>query len=105
MTTVAAIDCGTNSIRLLVAELDPVGGSLREVDRRMEIVLLGEGVERTRRLSEAALARTFAACETYAQVVRETGAEQVRFVATSAMRDVENRDSFVAGVQDRLGVE
>ncbi len=105
MTTVAAIDCGTNSIRLLVADLEPAAGSLREVDRRMEIVRLGEGVDRTGRLSEAALERTFAVCETYAQVVRETGAEQVRFVATSAMRDVENRDAFVAGVRDRLGVE
>ena len=106
MSRVAAVDCGTNSIRLLVADVDGVEGSpLREVDRRMEIVRLGEGVDRTGRLSPAALARTFAACDTYAEVIRATGAERVRFVATSASRDVENRDDFVAGVRDRLGVE
>jgi exopolyphosphatase / guanosine-5'-triphosphate,3'-diphosphate pyrophosphatase len=105
VTTVAAIDCGTNSIRLLVAAVDPVAGSLREVDRRMEIVRLGEGVDRTGRLSLAALERTFTACDAYAEVIRATGAERVRFVATSASRDVENRDVFVAGVRERLGVD
>ena len=106
MTRVAAIDCGTNSIRLLVADVDERPGSpLREVDRRMEIVRLGEGVDRTGRLSPAALQRTFAACDAYAEVIRAAGAERVRFVATSASRDVENRDDFVAGVRERLGVE
>ena len=71
----------------------------------MEIVRLGEGVDRTGRLSPAALERTFAACDAYAEVIRATGAERVRFVATSASRDVENRDDFVAGVRDRLGVD
>lgn len=104
MTRVAAIDCGTNSIRLLVADIDPSAGSLVEVDRRMEVVRLGEGVDRTGRLAPTALARTFAACDTYAEVVRDTGAERVRFVATSASRDVENRDEFVAGVRERFGV-
>jgi exopolyphosphatase/guanosine-5'-triphosphate,3'-diphosphate pyrophosphatase len=105
VTRVAAVDCGTNSIRLLVADLDPDSGTLSEVDRRMEIVRLGEGVDRTGRLAPAALVRTFAACDHYAEVVRRTGAERVRFVATSASRDVENRDEFVAGVLARLGVE
>ncbi|MCY7372456.1 MAG: Ppx/GppA family phosphatase [Spirochaetaceae bacterium] len=107
MTRVAAVDCGTNSIRLLVADIDAndtAAGSLTEVDRRMEVVRLGEGVDRTGRLAPAALARTFAACDTYAAVVRDTGAERVRFVATSASRDVENRDEFVAGIKDRFGV-
>ncbi|HYJ77719.1 MAG TPA: Ppx/GppA phosphatase family protein, partial [Actinomycetes bacterium] len=106
MTRVAAVDCGTNSIRLLVADLDDAEGApLREVDRRMEIVRLGEGVDRTGRLSPAALERTFTACDAYAEVIRATGAERVRFVATSASRDVENRDVFVAGVRERLGVD
>jgi len=104
VTRVAAVDCGTNSIRLLVADIDPAAGTEAEVERRMEIVRLGEGVDRTGVLSPAALARTFAACETYAEVIRSTGAERVRFVATSASRDVDNRDEFVAGVRDRLGV-
>jgi exopolyphosphatase / guanosine-5'-triphosphate,3'-diphosphate pyrophosphatase len=106
VTRVAAVDCGTNSIRLLVADLDGAEGTpLREVDRRMEIVRLGEGVDRTGRLSPAALARTFAACDAYAEVIRVAGAERLRFVATSASRDVENRDDFAAGVHQRLGVE
>ena len=105
MTRVAAVDCGTNSIRLLVADLDATAGTLTDVDRRMEVVRLGEGVDRTGRLAPAALMRTFAACDTYAAVVRGTRAERVRFVATSASRDVENRDDFVAGVRDRFGVE
>ena len=100
---VAAVDCGTNSIRLLVADLD--GSTLVDVDRRMEIVRRGEGVDRTGRLASEALRRTFAACDRYADVVRATGAERVRFVATSASRDVENRAQFVAGVRERLGVE
>ncbi len=102
---VAAVDCGTNSIRLLVADLDPDAATLTDVDRRMTIVRLGQDVDRTRRLAPEALARTFAACDDYAAAVRATGAERLRFVATSASRDVENRDEFVAGVRDRLGVD
>jgi exopolyphosphatase/guanosine-5'-triphosphate,3'-diphosphate pyrophosphatase len=71
----------------------------------MEVVRLGEGVDRTGRLAPAALARTFAACEVYAATIRAAGVECVRFVATSASRDVENRDQFVAGVVARLGIE
>ena len=105
MTRVAAIDCGTNSIRLLVADADPVTGELTELDRRMRIVRLGQGVDRTGRLAPDALERTFAACREYAAVVKELGAERMRFVATSASRDAENSDEFVRGVLDILGVE
>lgn len=99
---VAAIDCGTNSIRLLVA--DVVDGRLDDIVRRMEIVRLGEGVDRTGRLSEAGLARTFAALEDYAAQIRSLDADRVRMVATSATRDAANREVFVSGVVDRLGV-
>lgn len=102
---VAAVDCGTNSIRLLVADLDPETGTETEIERRMEIVRLGQGVDATGRLADEALERTFAACDRYAEAIRGHGAEQVRFVATSATRDASNRDAFVAGVRERLGVE
>ncbi|MFJ3719193.1 exopolyphosphatase [Streptomyces sp. NPDC101169] len=105
MTRVAAVDCGTNSIRLLVADADPATGELVELDRRMTIVRLGQGVDRTGRLAPEALERTFAACREYAEVIKEHGAERIRFVATSASRDAENRDDFVRGVVDILGVE
>ncbi|MGW1029159.1 Ppx/GppA phosphatase family protein [Streptomyces sp. NPDC002577] len=104
MTRVAAIDCGTNSIRLLVADVRP-DGELVELDRRMKIVRLGQGVDRTGRLAPEALERTFAACREYAEVIGALGAQKVRFVATSASRDAENRDDFVRGVFDILGVE
>ncbi|MEV6738595.1 Ppx/GppA phosphatase family protein [Streptomyces sp. NPDC051104] len=113
MTRVAAIDCGTNSIRLLVADAtvsDSASGAgatgeLVDLDRRMTIVRLGQGVDRTGRLAPEALERTFAACREYAEVIRKHGAERIRFVATSASRDAENRDEFVRGVVDILGVE
>jgi len=102
---VAAIDCGTNSIRLLVADVDTEAGTLVDLDRRMEIVRLGHGVDATGRLGDEALARAFAACDRYAEVLRDLGAQRVRFVATSASRDAENRDDFVRGVLARIGVE
>ncbi|MET8247112.1 Ppx/GppA phosphatase family protein [Streptomyces sp. NPDC005202] len=105
MTRVAAIDCGTNSIRLLVADANPKTGELVDLDRRMTIVRLGQGVDRTGRLAPEALERTFAACREYAGIIKEHGAERLRFVATSASRDAENRDEFVRGVLDILGVE
>ncbi|WP_171163211.1 Ppx/GppA phosphatase family protein [Streptomyces sp. I05A-00742] len=105
MTRVAAIDCGTNSIRLLVADLDPATGAFEELDRRMTIVRLGQDVDRTGRFAPEALERTFAACREYAGVIRELAAERVRFVATSASRDVANREEFVRGVVAVLGVE
>ncbi|MFD0271630.1 exopolyphosphatase [Streptomyces sp. NPDC127106] len=105
MTRVAGIDCGTNSIRLLVADCDPATGELVELDRRMTIVRLGQGVDKTGRLAPEALERTFAACREYARVIKELGAERLRFVATSASRDAENREDFVRGVVEILGVE
>ncbi|MEU5120951.1 Ppx/GppA phosphatase family protein [Streptomyces asoensis] len=105
MTRVAAVDCGTNSIRLLVADADPQTGELVDLDRRMTIVRLGQGVDRTGRLAPEALERTFAACREYAAVIKEHGAQRLRFVATSASRDAENRDEFARGVLDILGVE
>jgi exopolyphosphatase/guanosine-5'-triphosphate,3'-diphosphate pyrophosphatase len=102
---VAAIDCGTNSIRLLVADVDPVHRTLTDIDRRLEIVRLGQGVDRTGRIAPEALARTLDACKRYGSRIAELGAERPRFVATSATRDAANRDEFVAGVRDLLGVE
>ena len=105
MTRVAAIDCGTNSIRLLIADVDPQLGTVVDVMRLMETVRLGEGVDRSGEFSQAALGRTFAACETYAAHLAEAGATSLRFVATSASRDVSNRAEFVDGVRARLGIE
>jgi len=105
VTRVAAIDCGTNSIRLLAADVDPLAGTLQDIDRRMEIVRLGQGVDRTGRFAPDALERTFAACRAYAKAIDAAGAERVRFVATSASRDVSNRAEFVAGVRAILGVD
>jgi exopolyphosphatase/guanosine-5'-triphosphate,3'-diphosphate pyrophosphatase len=102
LTTVAVVDLGSNSTRLLLAE---VGGTVHELDRRTIVTRLGEGVDRTGRLSDAALARTFAATEEYARTCERLGAQRVRFVATSASRDAENRDAFVSGVRQRIGVE
>jgi exopolyphosphatase/guanosine-5'-triphosphate,3'-diphosphate pyrophosphatase len=99
----AAIDCGTNSIRLLIADVED--GVLTDVVRLMRVVRLGEGVDATGRLSEAALTRTFAATEEYAQLIDRHGNPPVRFVATSASRDAENRQDFVDGIRSRLGVE
>ena len=108
MTRVAAIDCGTNTIRLLVADVRvSPGGAVRLVPlvRLNEIVRLGQGVDRTGRLDEAALERTLAVVADYAGRCRELGAQSVRFVATSATRDASNRAVFVEGVRELLGVE
>ena len=102
---VAAIDCGTNSIRLLVADLDPTAGTLTDVTRLMEVVRLGQGVDKTGRLAPEALARTLDATARYAQICHDLGAERIRFVATSASRDAENRQDFVDGVVAAIGVE
>ena len=99
---VAAIDCGTNSLRLLVA--DVVDNRLLDVVRRMEIVRLGQGVDRHRRLDQRALARTFSALRVYAEEIERLEVDRVRMVATSAARDASNRAEFVAGVQDVLGI-
>ena len=105
MTRVAAIDCGTNSIRLLVADVDAGAGTLVDVDRRMEIVRLGQGVDATGRISADAMERTLATARFYAALVEQYGATAVRFVATSATRDASNQDDFADGVRAILGVE
>lgn len=103
MTRVAAIDCGTNSIRLLIADLDGHGG-LTDVVRTRELVRLGEGVDSTGRFAEGALERTLTAIRSYAELCHEHGAERIRFVATSATRDAENRAEFTDAVLAILGV-
>ncbi|HZI98877.1 MAG TPA: Ppx/GppA phosphatase family protein [Actinomycetales bacterium] len=106
MTRVAAVDCGTNSIRLLVADINSTApASLTDLDRRMEIVRLGQGVDRTGRIAPEAMKRTLEATGRYAAVCRDLGAARVRFVATSASRDASNAAEFVAGVRDVMGVE
>ena len=107
MTRVAAIDCGTNSIRLLIADIDGSNGStaLTDVVREMRVVRLGQGVDATGELAPEALERTLAATADYARLIKEHGAERIRFVATSASRDARNRDVFVDGVRNLLGVE
>jgi exopolyphosphatase/guanosine-5'-triphosphate,3'-diphosphate pyrophosphatase len=102
VSRVAAIDCGTNSIRLLVA--DVVEGSLHDVARRMEVVRLGQGVDRTGRLADDAVARTLAMVDEYAAQTQLLSAERVRMVATSATRDAANGAVFLEEVRRRLGV-
>jgi exopolyphosphatase / guanosine-5'-triphosphate,3'-diphosphate pyrophosphatase len=99
---VAAIDCGTNSIRLLIADVGPSG--LTDVTRTMQVVRLGEGVDVSGRISAAAMERTWAAVDDYADQIRSRGAQVVRMVATSASRDAHNAAQFTAGVVERLGV-
>ncbi|AJT40395.1 Ppx/GppA phosphatase family protein [Psychromicrobium lacuslunae] len=107
MSRVAAIDCGTNSIRLLIADLltAPDGSrQLRDVHREMRVVRLGQGIDTTGNFAVEALDRTFTAVDAYAQLIRENAVETVRFVATSATRDAGNRDAFIDGIRSRLGV-
>ena len=100
---VAAIDCGTNSIRLLIADID--GNNFREIVRDMEIVRLGQGVDETGQFHPDAIARTLAAVDKFAVEIAKRGVEKIRFCATSATRDATNRHLFVDGVRDRLGIE
>jgi exopolyphosphatase/guanosine-5'-triphosphate,3'-diphosphate pyrophosphatase len=100
VTRVGAIDCGTNSIRLLVADVDPATGTVTDLLRRMEIVRLGHGVDRTGEIDPEAMARTLAQAREYAVQCEELGALRVRFVATSASRDARNAGHFVEGVRD-----
>lgn len=116
---VAAVDCGTNSIRLLIADVSAdvtadVSGhvsedvshvGLRDVVRRMEVVRLGEGVDRTGRLRLEAIERTRVALASYAEQIRDLGVQAVRMVATSATRDAANREDFRQMVLATLGVE
>ena len=100
---VAAIDCGTNSIRLLIADID--GNNFREIVRDMEIVRLGQGVDQTGQFHPDAIARTLAAVDKFAAEIAKRGVEKIRFCATSATRDATNRHLFVDGVRERLGIE
>ena len=100
VTRVGAIDCGTNSIRLLIADVDQDSGSLTDVVRRMEIVRLGHGVDKTGVIAPEAMDRTLAQAHEYASRCSELGVERVRFVATSASRDASNAAEFVAGVRE-----
>ncbi|MGR0158497.1 Ppx/GppA phosphatase family protein [Paenarthrobacter nitroguajacolicus] len=111
MSRVAAIDCGTNSIRLLIADVAAGGsgknatGPLTDVVREMRVVRLGQGVDATGELAPEALERTFDATRDYAGLIKEHGAVRVRFTATSATRDASNRQLFVDGIRDLLGVQ
>jgi len=102
MSRFAAIDCGTNAIRLLIADVQ--GGQLQEIDRRMLTVRLGEGIDATGEFAPVALERTFAAVDDYAAEIERSAVQAVRMVATSASRDARNADVFITGVQDRLGI-
>lgn len=106
MTRVAAIDCGTNSIRLLVADGETMGEriTLNDLTRQMRIVRLGQGVDRTGRLAPEAIERTLAAVREYKRMIDNLGASDIRFVSTSAMRDAENRQDFIEPVKELLGV-
>jgi exopolyphosphatase/guanosine-5'-triphosphate,3'-diphosphate pyrophosphatase len=107
MSRVAAIDCGTNSIRLLVADVTEAYGGLdlRDLHREMRIVRLGQGVDATGEFAPEALQRTRDALLHYATAIRRKGAERVRMVATSAARDAGNRDEFFGMVREILGVD
>ena len=100
---VAAIDCGTNSIRMLIADIE--GGNFREVIRTMEIVRLGQGVDQTGQFHPDAIARTLAAVDTIALEIARRGVQKIRFCATSATRDSTNRQLFIDGIRVRLGIE
>ena len=100
---VGVIDCGTNSIRLLIADIE--GNNFREVTRQMQVVRLGQGVDETNQFHPDALERTFAAVDLYAAELARRGVEKIRFCATSATRDATNRNIFIEGVKERLGIE
>lgn len=97
-----AIDCGTNALRLLVA--DVIDGELREITREMRTVRLGEGVDSTGEFTPAALERTFAALNEYARMIDDLDVSALRIVATSASRDVRNAYEMIDGFQRRVGV-
>lgn len=100
---VAAIDCGTNSIRMLIADIE--GENFREVIRTMEIVRLGHGVDQFGEFHPDAIARTLAVVDKFALEIAKRGVQKIRFCATSATRDATNRHLFIDGVRERLGVE
>ena len=99
----AAVDCGTNSVRLLIARASAAG--LAEVDRRLFITRLGQGVDATGRFAPEALERTFAAMDDFAAQLGSLGGARTRVVATSAARDAANSAVFFDGVRARFGVD
>ena len=99
---VAAIDCGTNSLRLLIADID--GNNFREITREMLVVRLGQGVDQNKAFAPEAIERTLAGVRQYSDLIRSKGVERIRFCATSATRDATNRDLFIEGVREILGV-
>ena len=103
MSRVAAIDCGTNSIRLLIADVSE--GNFRELYRTMEIVRLGEGVDKNKSFDPAAIERTLRATAAFSEEIARRGVTAIRFCATSATRDAENRALFIDGVREILGIE
>ena len=103
MSRVAAIDCGTNSIRLLIADI--ASGNFKEVLRTMEIVRLGQGVDQNKAFHPDAIGRTLKAVELFRDQIVSKGVEKIRFCATSATRDATNRSLFTDGVREILGIE
>lgn len=105
-TPVAAIDCGTNSIRLLIARRDEATGSMVDLERQLEMVRLGLGVDRTGQFDPVAVERTLDAARRYRALIAHHGVAQqdIRFVATSATRDASNRAMFIDGIREILGV-
>ncbi|WP_087483398.1 Ppx/GppA phosphatase family protein [Brachybacterium massiliense] len=103
---VAAIDCGTNSIRLLIARRDDATGRMLDLERQLEMVRLGLGVDRTGRFDPVAIERTLDAARRYAALIAHHGVapQDIRFVATSATRDAANRAVFIEGIREILGV-
>lgn len=99
---VAAIDCGTNSLRLLIADIS--NGNFREIYRTMEVVRLGEGVDQNKSFKLEAIDRTLTALQTFSQEIARRGVERIRFCATSATRDATNRELFIKGVEEILGI-
>ena len=107
MKRVAAVDIGTNSVRLLVADVDgtsPRDAKVVPLDRRMRITRLGQGVDRARALAPEAVDRTTAVLREYRDALEEHAVTQVRATATSAARDATNRDAFFTAARDALGV-
>jgi exopolyphosphatase/guanosine-5'-triphosphate,3'-diphosphate pyrophosphatase len=104
MKRVAALDCGTNSIRLLIAEENAGASAFTEISRKMSIVKLGEGVDKNQAFLPDAISRTLAALKVFAAEIAEAQVDQIRFCATSATRDAQNRDDFLIPVAEILGI-
>ena len=104
MKRVAALDCGTNSIRLLIAEENAGASTFTEISRKMSIVKLGEGVDKNKAFLPDAISRTLAALKVFAAEIAEAKVAKVRFCATSATRDAQNRDEFLIPVEQILGI-